>query len=430
MTTRTAANTGEINAALAASVPGDIVELTSTSYGGATLAGYSFASPGVTIQPANGVDAEFSSFDLDNCDWIIVDGIRSVASSLYAFGNSGSPLSVSNGSTNCTLRNCFVSGVQANEYVGGRGISIDPDTANTLIEECFVERHRIGVFISGTDDVTVQRCFLDNLGEDSIKFGGANQTITDNWLASLQFPATDPPTPNQSFHSDGMQAFGQDITNLVMTGNILIKARGASQGVQFGGLNINGALIAQNIFSNELNNGILFKVSGADPVTTQGDVIVRNNGVYWQPGMSVSGGPKQAAFMSISGATVNEYNVRIQNTGSLRVNAPFDVRLQNNDPGGTLYVAGQYQNMLRPYGDPFIPADFTPIAGSYVDPVNPLGGTVYGPHDTIARWQAGTWGYQGTVPTPPPPIASPGRRLKTVVAGGTPIMAGPKRIVG
>ncbi len=371
MTTYSVTDDSELSSAVSAAGAGDVIELATGSYGGVTVSSKNPASV-LTIRAASGATVTTGALSISGSSNVTIEGLT-VSVSAGADGGS-----VNGSCSDIIIKDCDFTAPTQSQYASGTAFEFASGSDSCSLIGCSIEHFEEGVLGYGSTNMTIRRCYFNQLGGDSIKEWGDGARIIDNWLDGDVYKVG-------GNHSDGMQC-GNTTDDVIITGNIMIQIRSSNQGIYLDSAPSNQVfsnyLIEQNIIFCQLNNGIAMSSNKGHTAT---NFNIRHNTV----GYLYEDADKKATYIGVSGATTYR-NTQIHDAqdGGIRNGT---LEMHAHTPDGTNGVNKYYASIDKTFGNLLTAADFAPVPGSLTDPAT-HGEDTYGAYELIQRWEAaGQW---------------------------------------
>lgn len=252
----------------------------------------------VTLTSYTALGAVFASLDINNTDYLTVDGVT-----VYNAGTSGDLVSIYNTSAHVTIQNCLiygasidVNGTYTTTGPTGSGWGINALDGTSPASDLTIKNNEIhdclnGIKWDATGTVLVQGNYIHNHYEDGIKvaYGATTTNILDNVIDSCISGANDKNSVGGDTHADGIQFLGSssaDWTGITIARNRIIDtlARCVRQGIfmsdMSGGFYYSGVVVKGNLIVNQMqgsgNGGLI--IDQAKSCEVYGNTLVSNLG--------------------------------------------------------------------------------------------------------------------------------------------------------
>ncbi|MBY8978061.1 tandem-95 repeat protein [Rhodobacteraceae bacterium NNCM2] len=353
----TVSSLAQLKAALAAAQSGDTILLADGDYGALEIDDLKF-SQDVTIRSVNPLGARFTSIDIENTSHLVIDGLH------VDNPTDGSPgsafVDIGKNSSFVSFINSEVNGSIDGQMVGSYGIRVDGGSTDIDVSGNTVHDVEHGAVFFSVSELVVAGNDFDNLGSDSMKFGGVSSVLIENNSgAAITMPAA-------GDHIDFIQ-FQGDGTDIVIRGNTLLLEEVTGfpgyphQGIFLKDGEFNNVLIEQNLIYTNTVNGIYI----ASDSGTGGNVTIRQNTVLTPPDLTIWGGA-EIRMISLAGDYTIEDNVTdriVDSVGGGTVDG--NLILQWEKPSNANHYNSVYANAMA--GSDATVEDFLPVSGSAVD---------------------------------------------------------------
>lgn len=325
-----------LRAALSGAAPGDVVLLASGTYGAVEVRDLRFADA-VSIRSAEPGGAVFDSLSISGAAGLRFEGIHV---SHPANGGAQDRIVRIADSDRIEIINAEVNGLVDDDFSGLFGIRINGGEGHRILGNSVHDvKHGIAVF--GARDVIVAENRMEDIGEDSFKFGGVDTVLVENNTGpERMFPAP-------RAHEDFMQFQGNPSRRVTVRGNVFLPQNSLyAQGIFVAGDGGHAdILIEENIISTTMLRGI--------SVNEGTGITIRRNTVVGLPGRRGT----QARVIAPDGAVVEE-NIWSGKRGKQQGS---NIVAQGTDPRGAWYYGQIYRDALRKPAPRLV--DLVPVAG-------------------------------------------------------------------
>lgn len=289
MTVRTASTTAALISALQASVGGDAIELTGTTYNVLDITGASFSSEVVIYATDPGNKPTFIYNDaitrLDNTNNITIRNVKFVRDWVATdSGDQSNTMRIDNAS-NLLLEDCeIMGGLNGSGAPIGRGVNDKGAGSGVRFLRCKFHQLFKG-YTGNTNQFTIEKCEFTNLRSDGFSLGAQ----TDVFILYNHFHDFDT-VPGSPAHPDMGQIYrnnGIGMNNLQMIGNVLDDGlgnfgqgyfagdSGQSNGAPYSTVRHKNVVIRDNLFHKDHDNSLA--LNWCDNLLIENNTLVQSN---------------------------------------------------------------------------------------------------------------------------------------------------------